>query len=124
MPEGIPTPDADEDLPPDGATETRAEDSAAEGDAGERLVPAWLAVLVLVLLLAVAAVGGFLLRGLLIDDAPPTSAQITAEEWSEQVEQDPNDPVALLNLAYAQQQEGDLEGALEGYDRVDRKSVV
>lgn len=86
----------------------------------DNLVPAWLAILVLVLLLAVAAVGGFLIRGLLTDDAPAASvpAEMAIEELTEQVEQDPNDPEALLGLAYAQQQEGDLEGALVGYDRV------
>ena len=84
----------------------------------ENLVPAWLAILVLALLLAVAAVGGFLIRGLLTDDAPPTRTEMEIEELTEQVEQDPNDPEALLGLAYAQQQDGDLEGALAGYDRV------
>jgi tetratricopeptide (TPR) repeat protein len=102
--------------------DVRMDDSVPVADtaqaASENLVPAWLAVLVLVLLLAVAAVGGFLIRGLLTDDAPPAPAEMAIEDLTAEVEQDPNDPEALLSLAYAQQQSGDLEGALSGYDRV------
>lgn len=83
-----------------------------------QLVPAWLAALVLVLLLGVAGVAGFLIRGLLVDDAPPRVQEISVEQWTAEVEQDPDDPETLLNLAYAQQQDGDLEGALSGYETV------
>lgn len=82
------------------------------------LVPVWLAVLVLVLLLGVAAAAGFVIRGLIVDDAPPTSSEMAVEEFTAQVEQDPDDPEALLGLAYAQQQDGDFEEALKGYERV------
>jgi tetratricopeptide (TPR) repeat protein len=105
--EGVETPNAGEDV------------HAREAhDGAENLVPAWLAALVLALLLSVAAVGGFLIRGMLVEDTPPTPAEVAVDEFAEQVEQDPNDPEALLGLAYALQQEGDLEGALSGYDRV------
>ncbi|MDY0341779.1 MAG: hypothetical protein RBS17_11300, partial [Coriobacteriia bacterium] len=70
------------------------------------LVPAWLAVLVLVLLLSVAVVAGFLIRGLIAAESPTAPAEIAAEEWSEQLRQDPDDPEALLGLAYADQQDG------------------
>lgn len=82
------------------------------------LVPVWLAVLVLLLLLAATAVGGFLLRGLFIDDEPPALAELAVEDYAAQVEQDPDDPEALLGLAYAKQQEGDLKGALAHYETV------
>ena len=102
----------------DSQAEHAGEGVGANDAASENLVPAWLAALVLVLLIGVAAVGGFLIRGLLVDDTPPAPADIAIEELTAEVEKDPNDPEALLGLAYAQQQDGDLEGALSGYDRV------
>ncbi|MBN2839968.1 MAG: tetratricopeptide repeat protein [Coriobacteriia bacterium] len=94
------------------------EDVRVDAVPPDRLVPAWLAALVLVLLLGIAAVGGFLVRGLLIADAPSAPAEMAIEDLTEQAEQDPDDPEALLGLAYAQQQDGDLGGALSGYERV------
>ncbi len=94
----------------DGVDETLA--------APEDLVPAWLAALVLVLLLAIAVLAGFVIRGLLIDDGPAQPTEMAVDEWQQQVEQDPDDPDALLGLAYALHQDGDLAGALAGYERV------
>ena len=91
---------------------------AAESAASDGLVPTWLAALVLVLLLGVAVVAGYLIRGLFVDDTPPAAAEMAIEEWTEQVEADPDDPESQLGLAYALQQDGDLEGALAGYDHV------
>ncbi|MHB8050972.1 MAG: tetratricopeptide repeat protein [Coriobacteriia bacterium] len=113
MPEGSQAEHTSNNVRTDGAGAV-----ATDAAAPENLVPAWLAILVLVLLLAVAAVGGYLIRGLLVDDTPRAPAEMAIEELTEQVEQDPNDPEALLGLAYARQQAGDLEGALAGYDRV------
>lgn len=93
-------------------------DSADVHDLEPDLVPTWLAVLVLVLLLAIAVVAGFLIRGLVIADGPAAPAKMAVEEWSEQVRQDPSDPEALLGLAYARQQSGDFDAALQGYERV------
>lgn len=97
---------------------TPRETSAADAVASDGLVPTWLAALVLVLLLGVAVVAGYLIRGLFVDDTPPAAAEMAIEEWTEQVEADPDDPESRLGLAYAQQQDGDLEGALAGYDHV------
>lgn len=84
----------------------------------EDLVPTWLAALVLVLLLAIAALAGYLIRGLLADEGPAEPAEMAVSEWQDQVAQDPDDPDALLGLAYAMHQNGDLEDALAGYERV------
>ena len=84
----------------------------------EDLVPTWLAALVLVLLLAIAVLAGYLIRGLLADEGPAEPAEMAVSEWQDQVAQDPDDPDALLGLAYAMHQNGDLEDALAGYERV------
>lgn len=81
------------------------------------LVPAWLAVLVLVLLLAVAVLGGFVIRGLIVDQTPASVTEMALEDWQREVEADPSDPDALIGLGYAYQQSGDYDRALEMYDR-------
>lgn len=82
-----------------------------------RLVPVWLAVLVLVLLLAVAVLAGFMIRGLIVDETPASVTEMTLEDWQREVEADPSDPDALIGLGYAYQQSGDYDRALEMYDR-------
>lgn len=91
------------------------QDQAAEH--AEGLVPGWLAIAVLLLMLAVAALGGFLVRGLLVNDrpGPRTPSQYAVAEWQRQVDADPSDPDALIGLGYAFQEEGRYEEALAAY---------
>jgi tetratricopeptide (TPR) repeat protein len=89
------------------------------GDSGhddENLVPRWLAVLVLVLLLAVVLVGGFVIRGLMTRDQRAYSPQeIEIRTWTSRVAANPNDPKAHLGLGYAFQSDGRYDKALEQY---------
>ncbi len=81
------------------------------------LVPAWLALLVLVLLLAVAVLAGFVIRGLIVDETPAGVAEMALEDWQREVEADPSNPDALIGLGYSYQQSGDYDRAIEMYDR-------
>ncbi|MGB4593721.1 MAG: tetratricopeptide repeat protein [Coriobacteriia bacterium] len=86
-------------------------------DNEKELVPGWLALLVLVLLLAVTALGGFILRGALVgDDRVDDPAEFAVSEWQDKVAADPEDVDARLNLGYAYQQQGEWAKALEQYD--------
>jgi tetratricopeptide (TPR) repeat protein len=99
----------DDVTPPEGGAEPPHE---------ENLVPAWLALLVLVLIIAVVGVGGFVVRGMLSNskEQSPTKADIT--EFTAAVAADPGDANARLNLAYAYQQDAQYEAALAEYDKV------
>ena len=92
-----------------------ADEIASGADAD--LVPAWLALLVLALLLAVAVLAGFVIRGLIVDEPPASVAEMALEDWQREVEADPSDPDALIGLGYSYQQGGDYDRALEMYDR-------
>ena len=88
-------------------------------DDEKELVPGWLALLVLVLLLAVTALGGFVLRGALTgDERVDNPAELAVGEWKDKVAADPEDVDARLNLGYAYQQQGEWASALEQYDAV------
>lgn len=87
------------------------EADAASGD----LIPGWLALLVLVLLLAIAGLGGYLIRGAMTDDTVNTPVELTVQEKEQQVESNPEDPEALLALGYAYQQEARYDEALDLY---------
>lgn len=89
---------------------------ASAADATE-LIPGWLALLVLVLLLAVAGLGGYLIRGALTGAPVVTPTQLAVDEMEQQLESDPNDPERLLALGYAYQQEARYEEALELYSQ-------
>jgi len=112
--------EADSDTPaavtdatsPADAVGTDEPDQAA-GD----LIPGWLALLVLVLLLAVAGLGGYLIRGAMTDETIETPAELTVQEKEQQAESNPDDPEALLALGYAYQQEGRHEEALDLYEQ-------
>lgn len=81
------------------------------------LVPGWLALLVLVLLLAVTALGGFVLRGALTgNDRMDNPAEFAVSEWKDKVAANPDDVDARLNLGYAYQQQGDWARALDQYE--------
>jgi len=82
------------------------------------LVPGWLAMLVLLLLLAVVGVGGLVVRGTVQERAAsdPTAAAISRYEG--EVEANPADNGARLNLAYAYQQATRYDEAVEQYDKI------
>ncbi len=82
------------------------------------LVPGWLALLVLILLLAVAALGGYLIRGALTASKSAEPAGYVVEDLEQDVAEDPNDPEAILALGYAYQIDGRYEDALAAYDSV------
>ncbi|MDA3937125.1 MAG: hypothetical protein PF636_09805 [Actinomycetota bacterium] len=88
------------------------------------LVPTWLAVLVLVLLLAVVGFGGYLVRGLFSDDTVTTPQSIEIDRWEEAVRLDPADEAANLALGFAYQQDGQYDLALDHYDVVLRSSPL
>jgi len=98
-----------------------SEELGQEVDSAEesQQVPVWLAVLVLVLLLAVMGVGGFVLRGV-IDREPSASsvAELDISKWEEAVKLNPDDLEAHLNLGFAYQQAERFDDALEQYDFV------
>jgi len=94
------------------------DDAPAAGGRNTELIPGWLALTVLVLLLAVATLGGYVIRGLLVGSSEKSPAEIAVSDWQRQVSANPDDPDSLLGLGYAYQQTGDYERALEAYDAV------
>ena len=94
---------------------TDAEDALLDEE--EQLVPIWLAVLVLVLLLAVMGVGGYIVRGMVAGTAPRTSEEMEIERWREEVRRDPQDVQALLSLGFAYQQDEKYDQALDAYGK-------
>lgn len=98
--------------------------AAIEGDVApdtvreEDLVPGWLALLVLVLLLAVVGVAGFVLRGVFTQDEVASPTRYAVEEWKAKVDQSPDDVESILGLGYAYQQDGDYAKALDQYNAV------
>lgn len=92
------------------------------------LIPGWLALLVLILLLAVAMLGGFLIRGALVRSHTKTvtPSDLSAAELQQQLKKDPGNVENLLALGYAYQQQGKLDAALVKYDlvlRTDKKNT-
>lgn len=103
------------------AAPTGVRPGRARGRGPGDLVPGWLAALVLVLLLAVFAAAGFLVRGTLEGRAgtrvaPPPKTRISVLE--RQVEQTPDDLQARLALGYAYQTDQRLDDAARQYDVV------
>ncbi len=93
-------------------------DVAADGVREEDLVPGWLALLVLVLLLAVTALGGYVLRGALVKDTAVTRSGFAVTEWEAKVAASPDDVESVLGLGYAYQQDGQFDKALANYNEV------
>jgi tetratricopeptide (TPR) repeat protein len=84
----------------------------------ENLVPAWLALLVLVLIVAVVGVGGFVVRGMLATSKEQSPTKADIEQYAAAVSSNPGDPNARLSLAYAYQRDAQYEAALAEYDKV------
>lgn len=108
------------EVPDTTPTEEPAGTSEHSGEAlrEEDLVPGWLALLVLVLLLAVTALGGFVLRGALMKDTTITRSGYAVSELEAKVKADPEDIESILSLGYAYQQDGQFQNALDEYDKV------
>lgn len=99
-------------------TESQADASGPDQHDEDSLVPGWLAILVLLLLLAVVGVAGFVVRGFMDDRASrdPVAASIAA--YQKEVATNPADSGARLNLAYTYQQARRYDDALAQYDEV------
>jgi len=102
----------------DGLHEPEDRRATADVVREEDLVPGWLALLVLVLLLAVVGLGGFALRGVLTQGEVASPTKYAIEEWQTRVEQNPDDVDSLLGLGYAYQQDGKYQEALSQYNAV------
>lgn len=90
--------------------------SPKEPRSEDNFIPMWLAVLVLVLLLAVTGVGGFVIRGVVAGDRPAvTREQLEVNSWLKQVSGNQSDPELRLGLGYAYQQAGQYDKALSEY---------
>jgi len=99
--------ESDMTSPPAAGTDPRPEGN---------LIPMWLAVLVLILLLAVMAVGGYVIRGVVAGEGralSPREADI--ESWRAKVQAAPKDNSARLGLGYAYQNAGRYDKALAEY---------
>jgi len=79
------------------------------------LVPGWLALLVLVLLLAVFAAGGWIVRGLATQNDVANPATVTVNEWKTKVASDTQNLQYRLSYAFALQQNAQYDKALEQY---------
>jgi tetratricopeptide (TPR) repeat protein len=84
----------------------------------DQLVPGWLALLVLLLLIAVVGVGGFVVRGLVTRPREMTTAQADIATGQTKVSADPKDIAAALDLAYAYQRDGQSDRAIAEYASV------
>lgn len=93
-----------------------------------QLVPAWLAVLVFVLLLGVVGVGGYVIRGYVAGERRIGSIEdATIQKVRKEVDKDPADADARLRLAYAYQRARQWDKALAEYSKVlelDPKAVA
>ena len=84
----------------------------------QELVPGWLALTVLLLLLVVAVLGGYIIRGILTGSEAKSPADLAVSDWQRQVSANPGDPESLLGLGYAYQQQGKYTDALATYESV------
>lgn len=82
------------------------------------MVPAWLAIVVLLLIAAVVGAGGWILRGAVAGPGERTPQSDDVQKWTKAVQSDPENLDARLNLAYAYQQDQKYDVALEGYKAV------
>lgn len=88
----------------------------------DNFIPAWLAVVVVVLLIAVMALGGYVVRGFMAGDRRVSDvSDLEVNKWREQVKANPSDLEARVQLGYAYQQGDEFKKALKEYDYVLRK---
>lgn len=82
----------------------------------EHFVPAWLAILVLGLLLAVMGVGGYVLRGVMAGEGRQVTVyEADIERWKTEVRANPGNIDYRLQLGYAYQLAGRYDEALKAY---------
>jgi len=101
--------------------EATSQPTVGESDthASGNLIPMWLAVVVLVLLLGVMAVGGYVIRGIVAgEDRPLSPREAEIEAWRAKVREAPQDPATHLGLGYAYQLDGRYDKALGEYETV------
>lgn len=84
----------------------------------ENLVPGWLALLVLVLLLAVFAVGGWVVRGVVIANRATDPASAAVSGWKDKVAADGDNMQYRLSYGFALQRDKQYAKALEQYRAV------
>lgn len=107
---------------PDETSDTAEETAEAPQRDEDQLVPAWLAILVLVLLLVVVGLAGYAVRaGLDSARQPHTAEDVAVQRAQAAVEALPSDKQAHLDLGYAYQQAGRYAEALAEYDIVLKK---
>lgn len=107
------------DEAPGGASDAELCSEAAATDEADNFVPAWLAALVLVLLLAVMGVGGYAVRGMVAGES--RVADVADQEivrWREELRRDPENTSARVSLGYAYQQAGRFDKAVDEYETV------
>ena len=64
----------------------------------QALVPAWLAIAALLLLIALAVTGGYLIRGLFLEPEVGSAVELDVKEWEERVETDPPDITVVMGV--------------------------
>ena len=89
-------------------------EKASPGPEGQ-LVPGWLALVVLLLLVAVVGVGGFVARGLMSKPREMTPAQADIVSGEAKIKADPKNMDAVLQLGYAYQRDGQNDKAISEY---------
>ena len=92
--------------------------TSPDSSGDDRLVPVWLAILVLALLIALAVLGGFLIREWTSGPPAESAVDLEIERWEEVVRTEPGAPENHLRLGFAYQQAERWEDALEQYDLV------
>jgi tetratricopeptide (TPR) repeat protein len=96
----------------------RADTTAATDPRADELVPVWLAVLVLLLLLALVGVAGYVIRARFSSSAPRTAADIAVEKAQTAVASSPSGKQGHLDLGFAYEQDGMYKQAIDEYDEV------
>lgn len=110
-----------EQLSPEGGDhiEVLSESQADAPLSEENFVPAWLAILVLVLLLGVMGLGGYVIRGVVAGKGKASTPQEREiQNWRQAVKENPEDLQARVQLGYAYQAAERYDRALEEYDYV------
>lgn len=83
-----------------------------------QMVPGWLALLVLILMLAVVGLGGWVIRDFIVGRNAVSPEDYAMADWEQKVADDPSDLDSRLSLGFAYQQDKRYDEALEQYDYV------